>query len=144
MLSPTSKQDVEIPSKPKGWIRASVLENYSSLNELSLFGLLGSNLRWPRKHFFIQFSFNLHTPLKIHPKAYLTFHVRDACFPTPNKCSYSFSELTRWRLRIESYKTMEDFLNNSKRWQRCNYAKSKKMFENYDCKTTLIETDWTE
>ena len=134
-----------IVAQPPGWLTAAPLENYSSINELSLINLLGYKLRWPRKHFFLQFSFNLHTPLELNPQAYLSFHMRDAnTEPLEPKCCYSITNLKRWRLDISSYRSMDDYLNGMIRWHRCNYTKSEKTFNNYGCKVTISEGDWSE
>ncbi len=112
---------------------------------MSLAGWLGWNIRCPKKHFFLEFNFNLHTPLKINPKAYLTLHTQDADKPpaTPN-CCYSLTQLKRWRLGIGGYSSFEDYLDSLIRWHHCNYVKSEKIFTNYGCKITVIEEDWTQ
>lgn len=126
-------------------MRISPLEHFSSLHETSLFEQLGWNTNWPCKHFFLQFSFNLHTPLKFHPQAYLTLHTKDADSPpaASNRC-FSITNLIRWRLDLSSYRSIDDYLNASIRWHRCNYSKSKKNFFEYGCKITFIEEDWSK
>ncbi len=126
-------------------MRVSPLENFSSLHETSLIEQLGWNNNWLCKHFFMQFSFNLHTPLKIHPRAYLILHTKDAdAHPSAPDCCYSITHLTRWRLDISSYRSIDDYLATSIRWHRCNYAKSKKNFLKYGCEISFIEEDWSE
>ena len=126
-------------------MKTSPLENYSSLHELSLTDLLGWNNSWLRKGFFVQFDFNLHTPLNIHPQAYLTVHTQDAHSPPrASDCCLSIINFTRWRLDISSYRSIDDYLAGSIRWHRCSYAKSKKNFLNYGCKISVIEGDWSE
>jgi predicted N-acyltransferase len=126
-------------------MKTYALENYSSLHELSLIESLGLNIGLPCKHFFVQFSFNLHTPLKILPQAYLTLHTHDANAPAspPDYC-YSFTDLKRWRLDISSYRSFDDYLDSLIRWHRCNYTKSKKKFLGYGCEIRFIEMDWSE
>lgn len=126
-------------------MKISPLENFSSLHETSLFEQLEWNTNWPCKHFFMQFSFNLHTPLNIHPQAYLTLHTKDAdSLPSePDRC-FSVTQLIRWRLDISSYRSIDDYLDASIRWHRCNYAKSKKSFFDYGCTISFIEKDWSE
>lgn len=129
----------------KGWLTAIPLENFSSLHELSLPGLLNLNFSSPKTNFYVQFSFNLHTPLTIHPNAFLTFHARKSDTPPAvAKPSYSFINLNRWALDISSYKTVDDFLSNIARWHRCNFLKSKKVFEEYGCSMSFITGDWSE
>lgn len=127
----------------KGWVTAFPLENYSSLHELSPLGFLGLNIPWSKMHFFVQFSFNLHTPLKFHPDAYLTFQTLDADQPSSPQCCYSITQFKRWRLNIASYSTFEEYLNSQIRWHRCNYEKSQKIFKNYGASVTF-ENDWTK
>lgn len=116
------------------------LENFSSLHETSWVEELG--WKWPCLRFFMQFSFNLHTPLKIDPRAYLILHTQDANF-VPN-CSFSITGLTRWRLDISSFRSMDDYLKAMIRWHRCNYNKSKRHFLEYGCEISFIERDWSE
>jgi predicted N-acyltransferase len=129
-------------TNPKGWLKAVPLEKYSSLNELSLGQLIGLPLL--DKRFFLQFSFNLHTPLTIDPRAYLTFEMRDASrSPSYEKCCYSIKDFNRWRLDIQGYKTLADFLKDCKSAQRNKFKKSKKVFFQYGCTTEYIEKDWS-
>lgn len=144
---------------PKGWVTAMPLENYSSLHELSLLPLLGVNIPWPRKRFFLQFNFNLHTPLTMHPQAFLIFDTRDvSAIPAEGASSsvlqeslaahrltrcYSIADLKRWRLDIAAYRSMHDYLDATVRWHRCNHAKSSKIFSQYGCEISFIEGDWT-
>ena len=126
-------------------MKISPLENFSWLQETSFIEQLGWNIKWPCKHFFMQFSFNLHTPLKIHPRTYLALHTKDAdSQPSASDCCYSITHLTRWRLDISSYRSIDDYLEASIRWHRCNYAKSKKNFLEYGCEISFIEEDWSE
>lgn len=125
-------------------MRISPLENFSSLHETSLREEIGWKIKWPSKHFFLQFSFNLHTPLKFHPRAYMIFHTKDADSPKSPDCCFSITHLTRWRLDISSYQSINDYLDASIRWHRCNYAKSKKSFLDYGCEISFIEEDWSE
>lgn len=126
-------------------MKAIPLENYSSLHELSLMELLSSDINWPRQHFFIQFSFNLHTPLKIHPQAYLALHTQDAHLPpsAPDLC-YCIEHLTRWQLDISSYQSIDDYLKTLNHSHRRNNEKAKNLFFNYGCKTSMILGDWSE
>lgn len=131
---------------PPGWITAIPLEHYSSLNELSLLDLLGLHLPWPQKHFFIQFCLNLHSPLTIHPQAWLAMHVRDSALEPDNsqeRC-FAVTNINRWRLDISPYHSMEDYLARLIRWHKCNYTKSKKIFLNYGCTVSILENDWSE
>ncbi len=123
-------------------MRAIPLQNFSSLHETSL----GEQLGWkiPCKHFNMQFSLNLHTPLTIHPKAFVILQTQDEDSPPIEDCCFSISNLKRWRLDISSYRTINDYLRAALRWHRCNYANSKKKFESYGCEISLIETDWPE
>jgi hypothetical protein len=141
----TSSTEQPIAAPPKGWVKAIPLEHYSSLNELSLLDLMGIHIPWPQKHFFVQFCFNLHTPLKIYPQAYLTFNTRDSALPPaiPNPC-YSIGNINRWRLDMTPYHSLENFIANTPRQQRCCFARSKKTFFNYGCEITLHENDWSE
>jgi hypothetical protein len=119
------------------------LENFSSLHETSIFEQLG----WKNNslcRFLMQFSFNLHTPLKIHPQADVILHTQDASSPLHPDCCYSVTHLTRWRLDINTYHSIEEYLSAALRWQRCNYAKSKKNFLNYGCEICFHEGDWSE
>lgn len=125
-------------------MKASPLENYSSLHELSIAELLGWKIGGLDTRFFVQFSFNLHTPLKIHPEAYLTIHTTDADSPPgAANCCCSITNFKRWGLDISSYTSMKDYLENTARWHRCNYAKSKKTFLHYGCEVTFVEEDWS-
>jgi Acetyltransferase (GNAT) domain len=134
----------ESHSPPPGWITAAPLEHYSSLNELSLFPLLGLPFPWPQKHFFVQFSFNLHTPLQIDPKACIIFHARDADLQ-PARPDVCFSmNFNRWRLDISPFQNWEDYFSSLKRWHKCNYKKSKEKFETYGCTVTFEEDDWSK
>ena len=125
-------------------MKVSPLENFSSLHETSIFEQLG----WKNNslcRFLMQFSFNLHTPLKMHPQADVILHTLDADSPQSSlDCSFSVTHLTRWRLDIASYRTIEDYLSAAIRWHRCNYAKSKKNFLNYGCEIRFHEEDWSE
>ena len=126
-------------------MRVSPLENFSSLHEFSFFELFGWNIRWPGEHFVMQFSLNLHTPLKMHPRACVTLDTRDVdAPPSAEDCCYSITGLKSWRLDISSYGSLDDYLDTTLRWHRCNYSKSKKKFLNYGCTITLIEREWTE
>lgn len=126
-------------------MRASPLENFSSLHETTLTEQLGWNINWPFKHFFMQYSFNLHTPLKIHPQANLILETKDIdSSPSTPDCCYSITQLTRWRLNISPYRSIDDYLDASIRWHRCNYAKSKKSFLKYGCEISFIKEDWSE
>jgi|GEM_PF-3378242 predicted N-acyltransferase len=121
------------------------LENFSSLHETSLSEEIGWKVKWPRSDFFMQYSFNLHTPLKIHPQAYLILHTKDAnSQPIESDCCFSITDLTRWRLDISSYQSIDDYLSTLIRWHRCNYNKSQKNFHTYGCEITFIEKDWSE
>lgn len=109
-------------------MKAIPLENFSSLSEMAWFNL--------------QYSFNLHTPLTIHPLAYMTFEMRDAALkPSCEKCCYSIA-VTRWRLDISEYKTIECFLKGCNSRQRNKYRKSKRVFFGYGCRTEYQENDW--
>lgn len=109
----------------------SPLEHFSSLHETW-------KIKW-------QFSFNLHTPLKIHPQVYVTLHTRDANFePSLPDCCYSLTDLTRWRLDISAYHSMDEYLHALTRWHRCNYANAKKHFHEHGCTISFIEEDWSE
>lgn len=127
-----------------GWISSMPLDHYSSLHELSLPGLLGWKTGWPNHQFFVHFNFNLHTPCLPHPKASFTFHTRDAQHPPllPH-CSFSITELQRWRLNIAPHPSFEHYLDGLIRWHRCSYLKSEKAFKYYGCTTHLFEEDWT-
>lgn len=141
----TLDHPVATPPRPKGWVTALPLENYSSLHEVSPLEFLGWRTFWPNKRMFLQLCCNLHTPLTLDPSAYLTFDVRDADLPPRSPgCCYSISNFNRWRLDISSYHSIDDYLKKSIRWHRCNYAKSKRVFTNYGCHVTVIEEDWTE
>lgn len=144
----TTKEKVNIlaPERPAGWVSAIPLENYSSLHELSVLDMVGLHLPWPKKHLFVELSCNMHTPLVIHPNAYLTFHAIDDNLPPafPTSRCYTISNFNRWRLEVSDYQTMEDFLSQTIRWHRCNHKKSAKMFADYGCCISLIEGDWSQ
>lgn len=126
-------------------MKTSPLKHYSSLHELSLTDLLGWNINYLYWHFFVQFSFNLHTPLKIHPQAYLVLHTKDeSSLPDAPTCCYSLTNLKRWRLDISSYQSIDDYFKTSIRWHRCNYTKSKNNFLNYGCEVSFIEGNWSD
>lgn len=126
-------------------MKVSPLENFSSLHETSLIEQLGWNIHLPCKHFFMQFTLNLHTPLKIHPQAYLILHSKDVpSHPSAPDCCFSITHLTRWRLDISSYRSIDDYLNASVRWHRCTYTKSQKKFLTYGSEISFIEKDWSE
>lgn len=129
--------------RPKRWVTAIPLRDFSSLHEVSLLGIANISSQWA--HFFMQFDCNINTPMTIHPKAYITFHFRDEgkLLDAPNFC-YSFTNLKRWRLDISRYRSFEDFIMSSKRWYRCTYEKAAKLFKNYGCSTSIIENDWSE
>lgn len=138
-------KDLKFPRSVKGWIKATPLEHYSSLHELFLMGLLGTDLKWPDKKFFLQLNLNLHTPLKIHPQAYLTFHtIDDTNPPSSPDCCFSITQFKRWRIDLKPYSSFDDYLNSLKRWHHCNYVKSKKMFDSYGCTVTFSDGDWSE
>lgn len=138
-----NKEARQRSSLAQGWVTAYPLEHYSSMHILSLLGLMGWK-KWPQKLFKVEFNFNLHTPFHIHPEAYLSFHTQDTNRPVaaPN-CCFSISEFKRWRLEIGSFSSFEDYLSHLKRWHHCNYAKSKKIFEQYGTTCAIIEDDWT-
>lgn len=121
---------------------AKPLENHSSLEEFSVTNWMGLGI-WPKLSKYVQFDFNIETPLKIHPKAFLVFKTVDADRPSLPDKSFSITQIIRWRLEITAYSTFEEFLNSSKRWHRCNYKKSKRIFEDYGATVSLIEDDWT-
>lgn len=123
----------------------SPLDNYSSLQEVSFLKLFGINKSFPFARFFVQYSFNLHTPLEFHPQAHFIMHTLDARLPPmgPN-CCFSIHNFTRWNFDISPYRSFDDYLSNTIRWHRCNYAKAKKNFLNYGCEVSFIEGDWTE
>jgi predicted N-acyltransferase len=115
------------------------LDNYSSLQELVPLKLV----HWPK--FYVQYSFNVHTPLIIHPQAYITLQAREASHPpTHPSCCFSINNLKRWHLDISSFKSFDDYLGNLIRWHRCTYKKSQKLFVGYGCETSFHESDWTE
>lgn len=126
-------------------MKVSPLENFSSLHETSFMEELGWKINVPCKHFFMQFSFNLHTPLKIDPRAYLILHTKDAdSDPIAPDCCFIITNLTRWHLDISSFRSMDDYLKSMIRWHRCNYNKSNKHFLDYGCEISFIERDWSE
>lgn len=125
-------------------MRAIPLENFSSLHQTSVIEQLGWNSHFPCRSFLMQFSLNLHTPLNILPQAYLILHTKDAdSQPSRDDRCFSINDLTRWRLDISSYTSITDYLNNSIRWHRCNYTKSKKKFLEYGCEISFVEEDWS-
>lgn len=127
----------------KGWLTAYPLQMYSSLHELSLMHLLGLNISWPRKRFFVQFSFSLHTPLQIDPQSYLVFHTTDASNPMcKESCCFSITDFKRWRLDISPYATFDNYLASLNRWHRSVYKKTKEKFQEYGTKAACIEEDW--
>lgn len=136
--------DKQILKQPKDWIWSKPLENYSSLHEVSPMGMLGINIPWKWAHVLMQISFNLHTPLTIYPQAYLTFHTRDSNQPSSGIPNYSITNIKRWRMDVSLFKTGDDYFNKIKRWHRCNYIKSEKIFKEYGCTTSLVEGDWSE
>lgn len=126
----------------KGWIQAFPLENYSSLHELSLGGLLG--LDRPLKKFYVEMSFNLHTPLQIHQEASLVIHVLDDDRPPekPERC-FQTKPFNRWRLDLTPYGSFEELIYSRIRWSRNNFKKTEKIFNDYGCKISFVEEDWT-
>lgn len=134
-----------LSSGTNGWLTASPLEMYSSLHELSLAGLLGLHHDWLHKHFFLQLSFNVKTPLQIDPRACVTMHVRRSDQPSsmPHP-SFTITQLKRWRLDISTYSSFEDYYSSLIRWHRCNYLNSQKNFKKYGCEVSIIEGDWSE
>ncbi|MFC2049391.1 hypothetical protein ACFLR2_01805 [Chlamydiota bacterium] len=120
------------------------LENFSFLQELSLAELVGWNIGGPGR-ILLQYSFNLHTPLKIDPSAHFTIQAIDADIPpsAPN-CCFSMTELIRWRLDISSYRSFDSYLGAMKRWHRSNYKNAQKHFFSAGCETSFIEGDWSE
>ncbi|MFA6915084.1 MAG: GNAT family N-acetyltransferase [Parachlamydiales bacterium] len=128
----------------KGWLTAIPLEKYSSLHKLSLMGLLGWKYSWPQKYFYVQFVFNLHTPLIIDPKAYLVFHTIDEEKASSfDECCYTISRFKRWRIDISSYSSFDDYIASLIRWHRNVYAKAKRKFTEYGVQPVYIEEDWT-
>lgn len=126
----------------KGWIQATPLENYSSLHELSLGGLMGLN--WPLKHFYVQLNFNLHTPFQIHNDASLIIQViDDNRAPEALERCFATKPFNRWRLDITPYGSFEELIYSRIRWSRNNYKKTEKIFNDYGGKVTFIEEDWT-
>lgn len=126
-------------------MKATPLENFSSFHETTIANELGWDIKWPNLPYSMQYNFNLHTTLRIHPKANLIFDTKDNDAPSSRAdCCYCITGLTRWRLNISSYQSMDDFLSASIRWHRSNYAKSKKHFQDHSCEITFIENDWTE
>lgn len=134
----------ERESYAQGWLESNPLERYSSLHELSFWELMGIKSSFLKKNFFVQFSFNLHTPLILQPNAYLTFHTRDTDKDSAGKYCYTVSNFMRWRVNIAPYRTFEEFINSRIRWNRCNYAKSQKVFNEYGCEVTLLTDDWSK
>jgi predicted N-acyltransferase len=138
-------ENLEMGASEKGWVTAVPLEGYSSLHEVSLGGFLGWENMWPKKHFFIQIDFNVHTQLQIHPQAYFTFHLRDADKPPAHAhCCYMIKQLQRWEIDISAYSSFDDYLGTLIRWHRCNYDKTKKTFNAYGCQLSYIEGDWSQ
>lgn len=126
-------------------IQAMPLENYSTLNEFPLFPMLGIPLAWPKKRFLFQFSFNMHTPFSIEPRANLIFHSRDAgASPAKPGVCLTVSNIKRWRLDISPFSTMEDYLSQLIRWHKGNYLKSESKFESYGCTLKINDGDWSD
>lgn len=121
------------------------LEHYSSLQQVSLTKWMGLSDRYSPGKFFVQYNFNIHTPLKFHPEAYFIFHAMDTRLPPyfPTRC-FSIENFNRWRLDIAPYSSVEEYHKSLIRWHRCNYAKSQKLFTNYGCRLAFIEGDWSE
>jgi predicted N-acyltransferase len=128
-----------------GEVKTIPLEHFSVLQEVSVLEMLGLNFSLPFTKFSLQLNMNLHTPLKIDPRAYLVIDTKDeGAQPSfPNRC-YSLSKLNRWRLDISPYQTFDDYVQSLARWHRCTYNKAKKNFFHYGCETTYIEGDWSE
>lgn len=126
---------------PRGWLWATPLQGFSSLNELSLFELIGIPIR--KWKFYLQFDFNLHTPFIPHSKAYLSFHLRNKDQPPTLEPCYTIVNLKRWCLDVRPYSTIEDFLNQSKQWHRSNYRKSQTIFSEYGALVKYFEGDWS-
>lgn len=139
----TNVQEKFMPSR--GWISATPLEKYTSIHELSIAGSLGWDIKWPRKHLFIDVDFNMHIPHRFNPNAFLTLQMLDIDKPpaAENRC-YTITDLTRWRMRVDAYSSFEAYLSSLIRWHRCNYVKSEKTFKNYGCDVTVIDGDWSQ
>ena len=122
--------------------KAIPLDNHSCLAELSITNWMGWGI-WPKLSKYVQHDFNIETPLKRHPQAFLVFKTIDADLPSLPGKSFSITDILRWRLDITRYSTFEQFLDSLKRWHRCNYKKSKKMFEEYGATVTFIDENWS-
>lgn len=136
-----NKQDT---AHSKGWVTSSPINKYSTLHELSLPGFMGWDLQLPKLNFKVEFSLNMHTPLEFHPQAYLIFHTLDAEKPpAAPQCCYSITEFQRWRLNISPYKSFEEYCAAMKRWHHTNYLKSEKIFKDYGCEVSFVESNWS-
>lgn len=141
MSTSTEHDTTETASK---WVTAAPLENYSSLHEVSLNQILGGLIKHPQKHFFVQFDFNLHTPLKMHPDAYLVFHLHDDDVPSKlSEGCFSITQLRRWRVDISRFNTFEDFLNSLSKKHFGGFLKSKKKFESNGATVEYMES-WVD
>jgi predicted N-acyltransferase len=121
------------------------LENYSSLHEFSLPELMGLQLSWPKPIIRVQYSFNLHTPLIVHPQTDILVHASQAeAQPALPNRNYSINGLNRWHLAISSYRSIEECITCMERWHRWNYKKSKQKFDAHGCTIKIIQNDWSE
>jgi predicted N-acyltransferase len=141
----TALSDPAVVPGAKGWLKATPLEKYSSLHELSLTGLIGLDRFLPDKKFYVQFDFNLHTPFHPLPEAYLIFQTQDADkAPKQANSCYSITDFNRWRMDISSYNSFQNYLDSLIRWHRCNFNKSEKNFAAAGCTVSMIKGDWSQ
>jgi predicted N-acyltransferase len=123
---------------------AQPLEKFSSLHCISLPKEFRLNINWPKLNIFIQYNCNLHIPLKIHPKAHLTFDMQDVNMPpSQSSPSFSISDMNRWRLKLSEFKSFDDYLSSLNNNHKRNYANAKKNFSAYGCEIKLF-SDWSE
>lgn len=93
----------------------------------------------------MQYSFNLHTPLIVHPQTDILVHASQAeAQPVLPNRNYSINGLNRWHLALSSYRSIEECITCMERWHRWNYKKSKQKFDAHGCTIKIIQNDWSE
>ncbi len=124
------------------WLTSLPLKGHSTLNEISFLRL--ASIPWPSVKFFVHCNFNIHTPFQPDPRATLSISSRkgtEAPFEAPG---LSFYPMQRWSIDLRNYSSFENFLNDMKRWHRCNYNKSKSKFNEFNGTVSYITGDWSE
>lgn len=124
--------------------KAIPLERYASLNTISLLSLIGIKSKFLPLNYSIVLDFNLKTSLQQHPKAKMTFHVRDSEIPSEPRADFCIANVTRWRLDISDQDSFMGYLQKMKRKHYVRYEETQKAFTKYGATLSIIEGDWSQ